>query len=348
MTFAPRLRSIALAWAALALTAFSPLQFAADDIKIVGAGATFPAPLYLRWFRDYYLAHPDVKIDYQAIGSGGGVANLANGLLDFAGSDVMLTPEQIAEIQGGVVQIPATAGAVVMAYHLPGVDGLKLSREAISGIFLGRIARWNDPIIANVNPDLDLPDLPIYVIARGDASGTTFVTTRHLGAISKPFDKAIGVDMSPVWPSALQERGALLRGLGNGGVAAYIKAIPGAIGYLQYAYAHLTNMQMALLQNRKGEYVAPNSASFQAAVQSFRADLDLAEMADPSGADAYPILSLTWLILREDYPDEKASVIKDVVRYALTEGQAVADLLGYIPLPPDAVTHLQKKLEQIH
>lgn len=348
MSHASLLRSISVALLALGLIALSPAPRAAEAIKIVGAGASFPAPIYLRWFRDYYLAHRDAKIDYQAIGSGGGVANFINGNLDFAGSDVPMSPEQIAQVEGGVVQIPVTAGAVVIAYHLPGVDALKLSREAVAGIFLGKIDHWNDPLIAAANPDVEMPDLPIFVVTRGDSSGTTFVTTRHLGAISDDFLKNIGIHMSPVWPKTLQERGALLRGQGNGGVAAYIKAIPGAIGYIQYAYAHLTNMKAAVLQNRKGEYVPANGETFRSAVESFRADMDLTAIADPKGDASYPILSLSWLILRKDYPDDKAAVIRDVARYILTEGQEVADLLGYIPLNETAASQLLEKVDQIH
>ncbi|MBK1724103.1 phosphate ABC transporter substrate-binding protein PstS [Thiocystis violacea] len=347
MTFPSLLRSLSFALATVVMASLTPLAHAAEPIKIVGAGASFPAPLYLRWFRDYYLAHPNVQIDYQAIGSGGGIANLINGLLDFAGSDVPMKPEDAAKVPGGVVQIPMTAGAVVIAYHLDGVDGIKLSREAIAGIFTGQIARWNDPLIAATNPGVELPDLPIVVVTRGDASGTTFVTTRHLGAVSDAFNRNVGVDMNPVWPKVLQERGALIRGQGNGGVAAFIRAIPGSIGYLQYAYAGLTNMQMALMQNRAGDYVPPDSASFRAAVESFRAEMDLSEIADPKGDGSYPVLSLSWLILRKDYPEDKAAVIRDVIRYALTDGQQVAGLLGYIPLTEAAVALLQQKVEQI-
>ena len=347
MTFPPRFRWLSFALAALAMTALPHASFAAETIKIVGAGASFPAPLYLRWFRDYYLAHPNVQIDYQAIGSGGGIANLINGTIDFAGSDLPMTAEDAARIPGGIVQIPLTAGAIVIAYNLPGVDGLKLSREAIAGIFLGKIARWNDPLIVANNPGATLPDLPIFVVARGDASGTSFVTARHLDAISEEFENTVGVEMNPAWPKALKERGALIRGLGNGGVAAYIQAIPGSIGYLQYSYAQLTNMQMAQLQNRAGEFVAPNGESFRAAIESFRADLDLSEVADPKGDGSYPILSLSWLVVRKDQPDDKAEVMKDVIRYALTDGQQVADLLGYIPLTDDAVKIIREKVETI-
>lgn len=340
-------RSLAVAGVAWLLLFLGPPAMASDVIKLTGAGASFPAPLYQRWFRDYYLAHPDVRVDYQAIGSAGGIAGLTGGRLDFAGSDLPMTPEEAEQVEGGVVQIPMTAGAVVLAYNLPGVQGLRLSREAVSAIFLGKAGRWNDPVISAANPGVDLPDMPIVLVARADAGGTTYVMTRHLSAISPEFAQSVGATMSPVWPKVLQERGALIRGQGNGGVAAYVQAVPGAIGYVQFAYAHLTNMQMASVQNQAGGFVPPNGEAFRAAVESFRAELDLSQVADPRGAGSYPILTLSWLIARRDYEDPKAEALTEVIRYALTEGQAMSDLLGYIPLTEQVLQVILPELEQI-
>jgi phosphate transport system substrate-binding protein len=190
--------------------------------------------------------------------------------------------------------------------------------------------------------------MPVVVVARADSSGTTFVTTRHLSAISPRFAQTVGATMAPAWPQSLKDRGALIQGRGNGGVAAYVKAVPGAIGYVQYAYAHLTDMQMASLQNQAGEYVPPRSASFRAAVKSFREELDLTQLADPRGPGAYPILTLSWLIAKRDYDDDrKAKALKDVIRFALTEGQEVADLLGYIPLSEQSVRLLLQQVDLI-
>jgi phosphate transport system substrate-binding protein len=336
-----------LAAAVLVLASLCSSPMAADAIRLTGAGASFPAPLYQRWFRDYFLAHPEVRVDYQAIGSGGGVANFVEGRLDFAGSDLPLTAAEAEKVAGGVVQLPIAAGAVVVVYNLEGIDGLRLSREAVAGIFLGQVGRWNDPLIRAANPEIALPDAPITLVARADSSGTTYVLTRHLGAVSEEFADTVGVTMTPVWPETLKGRGALIRGQGNGGVAAYVKAVPGAIGYVQYSYGHLTNMQMASLQNQAGEFVAPRSESFAAAVQSFRAELDLSHVADPRGPGSYPILTLSWLIARKDYPDAKAEALRDVVRYALTEGQKVADLLGYIPLTQQAIGLLLQQVDFI-
>ena len=197
---------------ALVLTLSCPPLMAADVVYITGAGASFAAPLYQRWFSDYFSAHPDVRVNYQAIGSGAGLTNFINGRLDFAGSDVPMTAERAEQVKGGIVQLPLTAGAVVLAYHLPGIDALKLSREAAAGIFLGKVERWNDPIIAATNEGVDLPAVPITVVARAESSGTTFVATRHLSAISQSFASTVGTTMTPMWPERLKAHGALIRG----------------------------------------------------------------------------------------------------------------------------------------
>jgi phosphate transport system substrate-binding protein len=320
---------------------------AADVVKLTGAGASFPAPLYQRWFRDYYLAHPDVRVDYQAIGSGGGIENFIGGRLDFAGSDLQLSDEGVGKVEGGVVQIPVTAGAVVIAYNLPGIDSLKLTREALASVFLGKVERWNDPIIAAANPGLELPDMPMTLVARADSSGTTLAITRHLSAISTEFADTIGTTMTPVWPKALKQRGALIRGQANSGVAAYVKTVRGALGYVQYAYAHLTNLPMASLENKAGNSVTPGSDSFEAAVKQLKSELDLVHEADPKGPQSYPILSLSWLILRKDYEDPKAAALKDLLRYVLTQGQQVAHLIGYIPLSRKTVDRLLQSVDKI-
>jgi phosphate transport system substrate-binding protein len=335
--------------AALLLTFLSAPLMASDVVKLTGAGASFPSPLYQRWFRDYYLANPNVRLNYQAIGSGGGIENFIGGRLDFAGSDLPLTDAGKAKIEGGVIQIPMAAGAVVLTYNLPGIDDLKISREAVIGIFLGTVEKWNDPVIQATNEGVELPDMAITLVARADSSGTTFITTRHLSSISRKFQETIGGTMTPVWPEDLKERGALIRGRGNGGVAAYVQAVPGAIGYVQYSYAKLTNMQMASLQNQAGEYVSASSSSFKAAVESFKAKLDPLDAADPTAPEAYPILSLSWMLLRKEYADaEKTEAMKNVLNYCLgEEGQATAEQLGYIPLNKEAVVKILELVESM-
>jgi phosphate transport system substrate-binding protein len=319
---------------------------ASSIVKVYGAGATFPAPLYLRWFRDYYLAHPSVRVDYQTIGSGGGRASLIAGRLDFAGSDVPMPPEKAPEVEGGLIQMPMTAGAIVLAYNLPGIPHLRLSREAVAAIFLGKVERWNDPVIAAANPGVKLPAVGITVVARAESSGTTYGTTRYLSAISDEFRKSVGTTMTPAWPQPLQDRGALIRAHGNGGVATFTQAIPGAIGYLEYAYAHLTNMAMASLQNHDGRYVEPDRESFHAALESLKPQLDQTQIADPPGAHSYPIVSFSWLLARRHYADSaKGDALKKVLRYCLTDGQKVVDGLGYIPFSPQAAQFILQKID---
>ena len=331
----PLARLFAALTLAAALIQVQATATADERLTLIGAGASFPAPLYLRWFRDFHRAHPEIRPDYQAIGSGAGVAGFIDGRLDFAGSDIRLTPEQTARTGPGVAQLPMTAGAVVLAYNLPGITSLNLSREALSGIFNGRIERWNDAAIAAANPGLNLPDEPITLVARNDASGTTHVMTRYLSAFDPQFAESVGATMTPVWPDAVRERGALIRGRGNDGVAAYVQAIPGAIGYVQYAYAKLTGARTATLQNKAGTYVTPGAKGFGASLQDILSatENDLAgELADPGGVDAYPILSMTWLIVRKDYQDpEKGAALHELIRYCMTDGQAQSEQLGYIP-----------------
>ncbi|MEY6431537.1 phosphate ABC transporter substrate-binding protein PstS [Thioalkalicoccus limnaeus] len=334
-----------LAVAALILALLAPPLAASDLIRINGAGASFPAPLYMRWFRDYYQAHPNVLVDYQAIGSGAGVANLIQGRFDFAGSDEPLTETALEQLGADWIQIPMAAGAIVMAYHLPGIEELKLSREALSAIFLGEAVRWNDPVIAAANPGVALPDRPIVVVTRVDSSGTSLIVTRHLSAISETFANLVGSNLKPVWPKALQDRGGLIRGSGNGGVARLVQAVPGAVGYVQFAYAHLSGISMATLQNEAGAFVPPNEASFQATLASFRAELDLSDLADPKGAESYPILALSWLIVPRSTEEPKSRTLREVLRYALTDGQKDAAPLGYIPLSPAAVEQIMERLD---
>jgi phosphate transport system substrate-binding protein len=201
-------------------------------------------------------------------------------------------------------------------------------------------------LIAAANPGVELPEKPITVVARADSSGTTFVTTRHLSAISKDFSEQVGATMTPQWPNTLKKRGALGRAQGNGGVMALVRSIPGSIGYTQYPYAQNSNISMATLQNKDGQFVAPNDASFKAAIESFRAELDLKNLQDPHGAAAYPILTLSWLVIRKDIDDQaKQKALREVIRYGLTEGQKISGKLGYIPLNEEAIKAILEHTE---
>jgi len=316
---------------------------AADSITLQGAGATFPAPLYQRWFSDYNKLHPEVQVNYQALGSGAGIKQFMGGLVDFGASDAAMTDEDIAQVKTGVVLLPMTAGSVVLAYNLPGLSGdLKLSREAYTGMFLGTIKSWKDPKIAASNPGLQLPDTPITVVTRSDGSGTTFVFTNHLSAISEAWKSGPGAGTTINWPAGVS-------GKGNAGVTALIKQTPGSIGYVEYGYAKQTNMPMVTLENKSGKYIKADLASGQAALAGVEMPPNLrAWVPDPPGADAYPIVTYTWLLCSKQYSKPEVSkTLKAVIDYGLTEGQKVSNELGYIPLPAEVVTKVTAAAAQI-
>jgi phosphate transport system substrate-binding protein len=297
-------------------------------VKLQGAGASFPAPLYGKWFKTYSSAHQGVQIDYQSIGSGGGVKAVIDKTVDFGASDGAMSPEEIAQVPGGVQLLPMTAGSITLAYNLEGVTSLKLSRKAYAGIFLGQVKKWNDPLITATNKDTKLPDEPINVVVRADSSGTTFVFTKHLSTISPEFAKSPGTNKMPSWAVGTKSKG-------NEGVTASIKTTPGSIGYIEYGYAKSQGLSMAELENKSGEFVAATTESGQAALASATLPDDLIVWAsDPEAKGAYPIVTYTWLILYKQYPDKKKlEVLQDLVKYALSDGQKESEALGYLPLP---------------
>src|ERR1700738_1216968 len=226
-----------LPWSAVAAT------------QLQGAGATFPAPLYQRWIAEYTKANPDVQINYQGVGSGAGIKQFTQNLVAFGASDAAMKDDEISAVKQGVVLIPATAGSIVLAYNLPGVENLKLSREAYTGIFLGKITKWNDPAIAKTNEGAKLPGTAITVCSRADGSGTTFVFTKHLGAINPDFKDQVGEGTTVTWPAGVA-------GKGNGGVTALIKQSVGTIGYVEYGYAKNNKLTFAALQNKAGDLIS--------------------------------------------------------------------------------------------
>src|SRR5262245_14058757 len=334
--------SIVLTSALIAFSACGGGGGSAENVKLQGAGASFPAPLYLKWFKSFSSAQPNVQVDYQSVGSGSGVKSFMDRTVDFAASDAAMKPEDMAKVNGGVQPLPMTAGSIVLAHSLKDVPNLKLSREAYVGIFSGKITKWNDPAIAKVNPDAKLPDAPIHVIVRADSSGTTFVFTKHLSTVNKEFEKNIGVNNMPNWPVGTRSKG-------NEGITASLQTTPGSIGYIEYGYAHSQKLPIAVLQNKAGNYVAPTTASAIAALTSAEMPSDLiAWISDPDAKDAYPIVTYTWMLFYKQY-DNKAKVkaLRSLIDYGLTDGQKESEALGYVPLPPEVVTKVKAAAETI-
>lgn len=311
--------------------------------QLSGAGASFPAPLYQRWAADFAKANPGFQVNYQSVGSGAGVKQFTQGTVDFGASDAAMSDPEIAKVSRGVVLIPATAGSIVVAYNLPGVKELKLSREALAGIFLGKVTKWSDPVIAKSNPGVNLPSLSINVAKRSDGSGTTFVFSKHLAAISPEFNEDIGVDKSTdAWPVGVG-------GKGNEGVTALIQQAPGTVGYVEFGYAKNNGLAMAALQNKSGNFVAPSDETGAATLAGVELPANLrAWPDDPAGAGDYPIATFTWLMLYKSNPDAaKRDALKKFVTYGLTEGQKVAPELGYIALPAPVVEKCMAALDTL-
>jgi phosphate transport system substrate-binding protein len=314
-----------------------------------GAGATFPSLLYKKWFAEYKTAHPEVAVAYDAVGSGEGVRRFISKnvkeeeRVDFGASDAAMTDEQMAQVSKGALLVPATAGSVVLAYNLPNFKSeLKLSRDALAGIFLGKIKSWNDRAIAAANPGVTLPRLTIVAVARQEASGTTFAFTKHLDAISSEWSARYGAATLIDWP------GNTMRALGNENVAGRIQHSEGSIGYVGYEFAHRLGLQMALLQNKEGHFVRPGDRTGMAALEAAELPANLRLfIADPSGTDAYPIVTFSWVLLYKNYDNpRKAAAIRDLFRWCLTDGQKFAAELGYVPLSSDASSKALAALSQ--
>jgi phosphate transport system substrate-binding protein len=319
----------------------------AGELALHGGGATFPAPLYQRWIADFTQQHPGLQISYAAVGSGEGIRGFLAEELDFAGSDAALGDEQIAQVRRGVRLIPATAGLIVLGYHVQGLSGqLKLPRAVYPDIFAGKITQWDDARIQAANPGAKLPHRGITIIARQDSSGTTYAFTNHLSAVSPEWrDRGPGVGKVVDWP------GNAMVARGNEGVAARIKVSEGSIGYLEYGFAQRLGLPMASLENKAGHFVEPNDRSGVEALarnaKQMPENLRLL-IPDPEGEDAYPLLTLSWLLVYQRYPDPaQAAALKQFVDFGLTEGQRHSRGLGYMPLPDAIVSRAREALESI-
>lgn len=316
------------------------------SVDLTGAGATFPYPLYSKWFSDY-AAQTGVRINYQSIGSGGGIRQLSEGTVDFGASDSPMSDEDISKAKGPVLHIPTVLGAVVVTYNVPGITTtLKLSGDVVADIFAGKIRKWNDQRIASLNPGVSLPGDDILVVHRTDGSGTTFVFTDYLAAVSPSWAAGPGRGKEVPWPVGLG-------GKGNEGVAGQVKQTPGAIGYVELAYAKQNNLPSAAIRNAAGNFVEPSPAGMTAAAAGVAATLPAdtdyrLSIVNAQGADTYPITSFTWILAyREQRDAVKGGKLKDFLRWALTEGEKQAEALDYAPLPTSMASQLIARIDSI-
>jgi phosphate transport system substrate-binding protein len=306
---------------------------APSETSLRGAGSTFSAALYKQWIETYHQSHPEISINYDAVGSGEGVRRVVAGSVDFGASDVALSDREASEIPRGTVMVASTAGMVVLAYNIPGVRGeLKLPRNVYPAILSGQIQRWDDSRIQTANPGLSLPHLSIVIVARQDSSGTTFGLTNHLAAISLAWrEQGLGVGKLVEWPAS-----AMLAS-GNEGVASRIKISEGSIGYVEYGFAKRLGLPMAVLQNKAGNFVGPDDAGGLQSLGEASAKTPTGlnqSIVDPSGTGSYPIVTFSWLLLYQKYDDpEKGSALRDFVAWGLSSGQTFSQKLGYLPLP---------------
>ena len=315
---------------------------AGGAIRVNGAGATFPLPIYSKWFSEYNKLHPGVEINYQSIGSGGGIRQLLAETVFFGASDQPMTDEMLAKAPGAVLHFPTVLGAVVPVYNLEGIGAqLKFTGPLLADIFLGKITRWNDPAIAKTNPGFKGTG-NITVVHRSDGSGTTFVWADYLGKVSPEWKQKVGVNSALDWPAGVG-------GKGNEGVAGLVKQTPGSIGYIELVYALQNKISYGAVQNRAGEFVNPDVTSVTAAasgaMESMPKDFRVS-ITDSPGQGAYPISSFTWILLFEDPKDKaQAKVLVDFMKWALGDGQALAGDLGYARLPGDLA---RQELEQLN
>jgi phosphate transport system substrate-binding protein len=322
-----------------------------QDITLQGSGATFPAPLYKRWFLEYYRQNPAFRVNYSPIGSGAGIRQFTAGLVSFGASDAGMSQKEISKLPekfGGVLLLPMTAGLIVLSYNIAGVQQpIRLSRAAYVKIFLREITKWNAEEIAKDNSGLSLPDQSITVVTRADSSGTTYAFTTHMAAVSKALgvEWTPGVDKSVAWKESIAAQG-------NDGVAALIQLTPGAIGYIEYGYAKLAGLRMAALENKSHEFILPDEdgRSGEKALEGAEIPDDLQiKVADPTSREAYPIVTYTWILSRKHYEDpHEADSLKTLLLHCLEDPQQkIAQELGYVKMPSPVIDRLRTELQKL-
>jgi len=328
-------------------TASSTTSSSGGSVDLTGAGATFPYPIYSKWFSDYATA-TGVKINYQSIGSGGGIRQLSEGTVDFGASDSPMSDDEMSKAKGGpILHIPTVLGADVITYNLPGVTAaLKLTPAVIADVFMGRVKKWNDTRIASLNSGVSLPNQDILVVHRSDGSGTTYIFTDYLSTTVSAWKTSVGKGKEVKWPVGLGAKG-------NEGVAGQVKQTPGSIGYVELAYATQNNLPIAAIRNKSGQFVAASvpavTAAAAGAAKALPANTDYRiSIVDAPGADSYPISSFTWILVYQHQTDAvKGKKLVDFLNWALTEGEKSAVTLDYAPLPAEMATTVKAKINTI-
>ena len=309
-----------------------------------GAGATFPNPMYSKWFSEYGKSHSGVQINYQPIGSGGGIRQVTAGTVDFGASDMPMTDKQLQDAKFKILNIPTVLGAVVPAYNIPGISGeVKFTPDALAGIFLGRISKWNDKAITSMNPGMNFPDANIIVVHRSDGSGTSFIWTDFLSKVSPDWKSQVGSDTSVKWPIGMG-------GKGNEGVAGLIRQLSGSIGYVELIYAVQNNIPYGSVRNSSGAFVKASLETVTAAAASapkMPADFRVS-ITNAPGKDAYPISSFTWLLIPAQSKDPaKGKILNEFLNWMATDGQKMTTALAYAPLPDNVVAKVKEAVKQV-
>lgn len=338
-----KLKKIVIKLCAVLLAIVPGSTLADSSLLINGAGATFPYPLYSKWFYEYQKIHPDLKFNYQSIGSGGGIRQISAKTVDFGASDAPMTDQEIAKVSEPLLHIPTALGAVVIAYNQASIGNhLKLTGPLVADIFQGKINKWNDPQIAAINPDKKLPAEDILVTHRSDGSGTTHVFTDYLAKVSPSWKNEIGQGKAIQWPTGLG-------GKGNEGVTGLIKQTPGSIGYVELGYAIQNKLSVVALKNKAGVFVPPSIESISASAAGVKIPDDYrVSLTDAGGKDAYPISALTYLLVYKNQKDvSKGKALVDFLKWALHDGQEMASSLFYAPLPHTLVVKLDQTIQQM-
>jgi phosphate transport system substrate-binding protein len=325
--------------AALAAFGGSPAR---AQMLINGAGATFPFPIYSKWFNEYAKIDPSVRFNYQSIGSGGGQKQILSETVDFGASDGPMSDENLAKAPRKLLHFPTVAGADVITYNIPGDPKVMLDGPTIAAIFLGKITKWNDPAIVSQNPDAKLPDLDIVVVHRSDGSGTTYIFTDYLSKVSPEWKEKVGKGTSVSWPAGLG-------GKGNEGVSGQVKQLPGAIGYIELAYAKQNKLSYAEVRNSSGNYITPTIESVTEALATADIPDDFRfSMTNPPGAQAYPISGTTWLLVYAEQKDHaKGEKLVQFLKWAYSDGEKLAPELDYAPLPDTLVKRALESVQSI-